>query len=170
MGKKNKIKKITHILYSGLGGTSDVCSILGKLDKKIKTKSSFIQIGPKRFSKSISQKNQKTYYIKTLRFFTIFYFLSVLNVLLKERPKLVVLHNYQIIPVFLYKFLCKFFKFTIDFFITLNKDSLNFFYNKIKISKNKIKIIPNAVNEKFIKKKFLILKEKKQPLLGWLLG
>ncbi len=191
MGKKNKIKKITHILYSGMGGTSDVCNILGKLDKKIKTKSSFIQIGPKRFNKSISQKNQKTYYIKTLRFFTIFYFLSVLNVLLKERPKLVILHNYQIIPVFLYKFLffknliiiyvdhnsinsksfkdffvCKFFKFTIDFFITLNKDSLNFFYKKIKISNNKIKIIPNAVNEKFIKKKLLNIKRKKTTIIG----
>ena len=191
MGKKNKIKKITHILYSGLGGVSDVCNILGRLDKKINSKSSFIQIGPKRFNKSISQKNQTTHYIKTYRFFTIFYFLSVLNILIREKPRLVILHNYQIIPVFLYKllffksliviyvdhnsksaksfkdiFVCKFFKLTIDFYITLNKDSLNFFYNIIKISKNKIKIIPNAVNKKFIKKKILTNKTKNITIIG----
>ena len=185
MGKKNKIKKITHILYSGLGGTSDVCNILGKLDKKLNTKSIFIQVGPVRFNKLVSQKNQTTYFIKTYRFFTIFYFFSVLSILIKEKPNLVILHNYQIIPVFLYKFfffkkltliyvdhtpnnlksfkdifVCKYFKFIIDFFVTLNKESYKFFFDKIKISKKRIRIIPNAVNQKFIKKKIKNNKKK----------
>ena len=191
MGKKNKIKKITHILYSGLGGTSEVCEILGKLDYKLNTKSSFIQIGPTRFNKLILQKNQMNYFVKTYRFFTIFYFLSVLSILIREKPNLVFLHNYQIIPVFLYKFLffknltliyvdhtpnnlknfkdifvCKFFKFIIDFFVTLNKDSFNFFKDKIKISKNRIKIIPNAVNQKFIKKTKFKNNQKKTIIFG----
>ena len=38
MRKENKTKKITHILYSGLGGTSDVCNILSKLDLILNTK------------------------------------------------------------------------------------------------------------------------------------
>ena len=105
MGKKDKIKKITHILYSGLGGVYDVCNILGKLDKKLNTKSTFIQIGPTRFNKLILQKRQRTYFIKTRRFLSFFYFLSVLNILIREKPNLVILHNYQIMPVFLYKFL-----------------------------------------------------------------
>ena len=46
--------KITHILYSGLGGTSDVCQILCKLDKEINSRSSLIQVGPKKFSNSIN--------------------------------------------------------------------------------------------------------------------
>ena len=191
MGKKNKIIKITHILYSGLGGTSDVCNILGKLDNKLNTKSSFIQIGPTRFKNQISQKKQKNYFIKTYRFFTIFYFLQVLSKLVKEKPNLVILHNYQIIPVFLYKFLffkkliliyvdhtpnnlksfkdifvSKFFKSIIDFFVTLNKESFNFFNGKIKISKNRITIIPNAVNQKFIKKKSFKTNKKKIIIFG----
>ena len=191
MGKKYKIKKITHILYSGLGGTYDVCNILGKLDTKLNTKSTFIQIGPTRFNKLISQKNQTTYFIKTFRFFTIFYFLSVLSILIREKPNLVILHNYQIIPVFLYKllffknltiiyvdhtpnnlksfkdfFVCKFFKFIIDFFVTLNKDSFKYFIDKIKISKNRIKIIPNAVNQNFIRKKIFINNLKKTVIFG----
>lgn len=177
MRKENKTKKITHILYSGLGGTSDVCNILSKLDLILNTKSLFIQTGPKRFSRQIGQKNHRTYFIKTLRFFSIFYFLSVLKILIKERPDLVILHNYQVIPVFLYKifffknliliyvdhtpnnlksfkdfFVCKYFKFIIDFFIVLNKESLNFFLKQFKVSSTKIKIISNALNEKFMKK------------------
>ena len=46
--------KIAHVLYAGLGGVSDVCSVLGKIDNKIQSKSFFIQVGPKKFVKKIS--------------------------------------------------------------------------------------------------------------------
>ncbi len=191
MRKDNKIKKITHILYSGLGGTSDVCNILGKLDLILNTKSSFIQTGPTRFSKYIGLKNQRTYFIKTFKFFSILYFLPVLKILIKEKPDLVILHNYQIIPIFFYKtfffknlnliyvdhtpnnlknfkdvFICKYFKFIIDFFIVLNKESFNFLLNKFKVSTNKIKIISNAVNETFIKKSNFKNSKKKLVIFG----
>ena len=42
--------------------------------------------------------------------------------------------------------------FIIDFFIVLNKESLNFFLKQIRVSSTKIKIISNALNEKFMKK------------------
>ena len=191
MKKENKIKKITHILYSGLGGTSDVCDVLGKLDTKLNTKSLFIQTGPKRFSKNIGQKNQRTYFIKTYKFFSIFYFLPVFKILIKERPDIVILHNYQIIPVFLYKifflrnliliyvdhtpknlksfkdfFVCKYFSFIIDFYVVLNAESFNFFLKKFKVSSNKIKIIPNAINEKFLRKTNFKNFEKKSLVFG----
>ena len=174
-----------------MGGTSDVCNVLGKLDSILNTKSLFIQTGPKRFNKNIGLKNQRTYFIKTFRFFSIFYFLPVLKILIKEKPDLVILHNYQIIPVFFYKtfffkhlnliyvdhtpnnlksfkdvFVCKYFKFIIDFFIVLNKESLNFFLNKFKISSNKIKIISNAVNEIFMKKSNFKNSKKKFIIFG----
>ncbi len=173
--------KITHILYSGLGGTIDVCQILCGLDKKIKSNSSLIQVGPKKFSNNIFKFNNKTHFVKTYRFLTFFYFFPVLKKLIKEKPKLIFLHNFQIIPVFIYKliykqdsiifyidhtpqklknfkdfFICNYFKSIIDYFVVLNKDSYLYFVNKIKLNSNKIKLIPNAVN------KFFIIKRKKQ--------
>ena len=63
-------------------------------------------------------------------------------------------------------FVCKYFKFIIDFFIVLNKESLNFFLNKFKISSNKIKIISNAVNEIFMKKSNFKNSKKKFIIFG----
>ena len=169
--------KITHILYSGLGGTSDVCQILCKLDKEINSRSSLIQVGPKKFSNSINSLKNKTHFVKTYRFLTFFYFFPVLKKLIKEKPNLIFLHNFQIIPVLIYKIfsnkksrvfyidhtpldlknfkdfiVCNFFKSIIDFFVVLNKDSYFYFLNKIKVNSKKIKIIPNAVNKEFIQK------------------
>ena len=170
--------KITHILYSGLGGTTDVCQVLCELDRKIRSVSSLIQVGPKKFSNKLFKQNNKTYFVKTIRFFTFFYFFPVLKKLKKIKPNLIFLHNFQIIPVLIYKlfynknlkiiyvdhtphqlknfkdfFICNYFKTIIDFFIVLNKDSYSYFLNKVDLKSSKIKIIPNAVNKNFIIKK-----------------
>ena len=97
--------KINHILYSDLGGVMDVCKVLGNLDKATISKSSFILVGPKRGIKKVSATNQKTHFVKTYRFLSFFYFISILKVIVNEKPDLIFLHNYQIIPVLLFKFL-----------------------------------------------------------------
>lgn len=183
--------KLTHILYSGLGGSLDVCQILCKLDKKIKSKSSLILVGPKKFSNGPLKKKNIEHFVKTYRFLTIFYFFPVLKKIKKEKPNLIFLHNFQMIPVLIYKFLfnkhlkiiyvdhtpkqlktfkdffiCYFFKGFIDFFVVLNKDSYLYFLKKIYINSSKIKIIPNAVNKNFIRKKIKINRKKNSLIFG----
>ncbi len=171
------MRKIVHILYSGLGGASDVCSILSKIDKKMNLKSSFIQVGPNQFSKNLFNNKQTVHFIKTRKLLTQLYFLSILKKIITEKPCLIFLHNYSILPIFIYKIfysknlkvvyvdhnpntlknykdyvVCKFFRSIIDFFIVLNFESYNYFVNTIKINRSCIKKIPNAVNQKFISK------------------
>ena len=148
--------KINHILYAGLGGAFDVCNILGKIDEERKACTSFILIGPKKIKNKISKKNQKTYFVKTYKF-SLFYFIPILKKLILEKPDLIFVHNFQVLPVFLYKiisyknpkiiyvdhtpnnlksfkdfFICKISKLIIDFFIVLNKDSYNYFIENIR--------------------------------------
>ena len=167
--------KITHILYSGLGGTADVCQILCKLDKIIQSKSSLIQVGPKKFLYNLFKTKNKVHFVKTYRFLTVFYFFQILNKIKIEKPNLVFIHNFQIIPILIYKlfynknlkviyvdhtsnqlktfkdyFVCNYFKKVINFFVVLNEDSYSYFLNKIKVNASKIKIIPNSINKYFI--------------------
>ncbi len=183
--------KITHILYSGLGGTTDVCQILCKLDKIIKSKSSLIQVGPKKISDKFFKANNKSHFVKTYRFLTIFYFLQIFNKIKKEKPNLIFLHNFQIIPVLLYKiffnktlkviyvdhtpnqlktfkdfFVCNYFKKAINFFVVLNKDSYSYFLEKIKINTSKIKVIANSVNKNFIINTIKKRKKKNSLVIG----
>lgn len=170
--------KICNILYSGLGGVSDVCSLLGKLDDNMKSISFFIQVGPKRHHKYITKKKQKTFFVKTFRFVSFFYFYPILKILIKEKPQLVILHNYQILPIFFYKFIfntklkilyvqhlsvnlknfkdnliIKFSRKIVDRYIVLNKESYYFFIKQLNIKPKKINIIPNALNPIFISSK-----------------
>jgi len=167
--------KITHILYSGLGGTADVCQILCKLDKIIQSKSSLIQVGPKKLSYNLFKPNNKAHFVKTYRFLTIFYFFQIFNKIKKEKPNLIFIHNFQIVPILIYKlffnktlkviyidhtpnqlktfkdfFVCYCFQKVINFFVVLNKDSYLYLLDKIGINQSKIKIIPNSVNKNFI--------------------
>jgi len=167
--------KINHILYSDLGGVLDVCKVLGNLDKATISKSSFILVGPKRGTRKVSATNQKTHFVKTYRFFSFFYFISILKVIVNEKPDLIFLHNYQIIPVLLFKFLfngnlkivyidhkaynlknykdfiiSSLFKSFINSFVVLNKDNYSYYSNYIKINTKKIHIIPNAINNFYL--------------------
>lgn len=169
--------KILHILYSGLGGTSDVCQILGKIDKKIISKTNFLLVGPKKLKLgNVNFKNREKY-VKTYKFLTILYFLPVLKKIISLKPDIIFIHNYQIIPAILYKYLksvnvkiiyvdhtpytlkkykdfiiSKFFKNFIDIFIVLNNDSYQYFVNDININPKKVRIIPNAINKYFFTK------------------
>jgi glycosyltransferase involved in cell wall biosynthesis len=173
---KTPILKISHILYSGLGGVNDVCNVLGKIDKRIFTKTSFIQVGSKRFIKRVSNKKQKTDFVKTYRFLSFYFFISVLKKIINQKPNLIFVHNFQILPTILYKmifnhklklvyvdhtpytlktykdfFLNKIFNIFFDLYIVLNKENYKYFLKKIKINSKKIKIIPNSVSKNFIK-------------------
>ena len=188
--KISNLKRV-HILYAGLGGTFDVCNILGELDKKNKSLTSFVQVGPKRFAKHVSSSRQKTYFVKTYRFLSFFYFFPILRILLSEKPSLIFLHNFSIIPVIIYKLfynnnikfvyvdhvpnslrgfktylICKLFKPTIDHIIVLNKESYDYFLKTINLSSKKISIIPNAINKEFIRKKNKIKNIKNSLVIG----
>lgn len=173
---KIAISQITHILYSDLGGVNEVCNILGKIDAKINIKTSFIQIGPKRFLKWVSSKKNRTDFVKTYKYLSFFYFISVLKKIISQKPNLIFIHNFHIFPAILYKilfnhksklvyvdhtpftlkiykdfFVNRIFNKFIDAYIVLNKDNYQYFLKKIRINSKKIKIIPNAINKNFIK-------------------
>ena len=109
------------------------------------------------------------YYVKTIRFLSFFFFPVVTLNLIKFRPDIIVLHNYQIIGCLLVKlffnvkiiyvdhkplslksykdiFVIKFFNKFIDKYVVLNNENYNFFYRKLKIKKKKIITIYNGVS------------------------
>ena len=65
--------KKNNILYSGLGGCSDVCNV-GKIDDHIETLS-FILVGPKRYINYVSKKI-KVVFCKNLSIYILFIFIS----------------------------------------------------------------------------------------------
>ena len=169
--------KITHIVYSGLGGAFSVIdSFINNQDSK--NSQSIIYVGPTitseiiKQNKKISEKN--FFYIRTIRFLSFLYFIKVFNKLLKFKPDIVVLHNFQIIPCILIKIIyntkiifvdhqssttknyrdniiisvCKLF---VDHFVVLNKDNYKLLHRKFIINKEKITLIPNGINLQFYK-------------------
>lgn len=168
--------KITHIVYSYLGGPpSLVQSFLNQ--KNSKNVESAIYVGPKIFMSTLKYKRflpDNIYHIKTIRFLSIFYFYKVLLRLIKTKPQIIVLHNYQIIPCLIYKlffftkiiyvdhqgfstktykdrFVLEISKLFVEHYIALNRDNYNFLNTKLKINKKKISIINNGIDLKFYK-------------------
>ncbi len=163
--------KILHILYSGLGGTYNVVENLVTI-KHHNIINRILYIGPK-LNKNlyIKKKNKKNYFfIKIKKFYGILYFFSILKIIKKEKPQVILLHNYQIIPCILAKLFFKI-KFVYidhqplttksikDYFslilsipfashyVVLNKDNFKLI-NKFLINKNKISIIKNGIKIK----------------------
>ena len=173
---KNKKMKITHVVYSYLGGPlSLVNSFLN--DKNSNNQESAIYVGPDlnmsvKKNKKISP--EKIHFVKTIRFLSIFYFYKVFLKLIKLKPKIIVLHNYQIIPCIIYKiffltkiiyvdhyglstkpykdrFILEISKLFVNHYIVLNSDNYNYLNTRLRINKKKISIINNGINLNFYK-------------------
>ena len=174
--------RIIHILFSGVGGVFNVVSSLIK-DKD--NKYAGIYVGPKLSNDFLNHKKilkNNFYYVKTIRFLSFFFFPIVTLNLIKFRPDIIVLHNYQILGCLFAKFflkvkiiyvdhtplslktykdkiVIKFFKNIIDKFVVLNDENLTYFNKKLKIEKKKIIKIYNGVS--IVKPKRKIKKNKK---------
>ena len=101
--------KISHIVYSGLGGAfSIIDSFINNQDSK--NSQFIIYVGPTIATKNIKQnkKNSKKnfVYVRTIKFLSSLYFIKIFNKLLKFKPDIIVLHNFQIMPCILIKIIC----------------------------------------------------------------
>lgn len=172
----NKKMKITHIVYSYLGGPlSLVNSFLNQ--KNSRDQESAIYVGPN--LNAAVKKNKKIspesiYYVKTIRFLSIFYFYKVFLKLIKLKPDIIVLHNYQIIPCILFKIffftkiiyvdhyglstkpykdrlILELSKFFVEHYVVLNQDNFDYLNTRLRINKNKIIIISNGIDLEFYK-------------------
>ena len=168
--------KITHIVYSGLGGAFSVTDSLIN-NQNSKNNQSVIYVGPSitpKFNKKNKNKN-KFYHVKTIKFFSLFYFIAIFNKLFKFKPDIIVLHNFQILPCILIKIIyntkiifvdhqsfntknyrdniiisvCKLF---VDHFVVLNQDNYKLLNQQFMIDKKKITLIPNGIDLQFYKK------------------
>ena len=161
--------RITHILYSGTGGVFKVVDSIIKDKKKIH---SVISVGPKLSENFLitKKKLKKNYFfVKTKKHFSVLFFINIFFNLLKFKPQIIVLHNYQILPCILSKlflnnkiiyvdhtpeklksnkdrFLCRFFHLLIDSFVVLNDTNYTILSKDYKIDKSKIIKIPNGIN------------------------
>ena len=171
--------KITHIVYSGLGGAFSVTdSIINNRDSK--NNQSVIYVGPS-ISSELNKKNKKKikknfYFIRTIKFFSLFYFISIFNKLRKFKPNIIVLHNFQILPCILIKIIyntkiifvdhqslntknyrdniiISVSKLFVDHFVVLNQDNFRLLNQKFMVNKKKITLIPNGIDLQFYKKK-----------------
>jgi glycosyltransferase involved in cell wall biosynthesis len=174
--------KVAHVLFSGVGGVFNVVnSLIKDKDKKY----AGIYVGPKLSNDFLSHKKilkNNFYYVKTIRFLSSFFFPLVAINLIKFRPDIIVLHNYQILGCILAKLfinvkiiyvdhtplalksykdkiIIKCFNNFIDKFVVLNNENLTFFYKKLRVNKEKIVKIYNGISVSSKKK---INKNKKQ--------
>lgn len=168
--------KVLHILYSGIGGVFNVVDSL--INDEIDKKDSTIYIGPNLSRNSFQHKKllkNNFFYIKTIKYLTVFYFVKIFNKIKKFQPDVIVLHNYHILPCLISKFIFNqkiiyvdhkpfelkrikdfiiifFFQFFIDSYVSLNNDNYNYL-KKIVFSKKKIKKISNGVDLKYFSSK-----------------
>jgi glycosyltransferase involved in cell wall biosynthesis len=165
--------KILHILHSGLGGSASVVfSLLKENDQKSFNQHSTLFTGDSLF-KNYKKKSKKllspSYFIKTKKYLPWLQWLNVFIKLCRIKPDLIILHNFQHIPVLFYKLLFKkkvifvdhqsefFLKYktliasliSLIFFnhiIFVNKKKKLNFKKKFKLFKKKISFIPNSVD------------------------
>lgn len=183
------MQKVLHFLYPGVGGLgSVVLNLIEQNNVNKKWENYLIFTGPElsEKNKSFLKKTKAKYYFnKTKKFFTIFSWPKIFIAILKFKPDILLVHNFDIIPSLIYKIVfrkkiiyvdhnCHFGKINLKFFlvyfivknffdkiIVLNKEKLNFFL-KINIPKKKISLIPNGIkivyfkNKKFNKKKLFL--------------
>ena len=178
---------IVHLVYSGIGGAGNICLSLFKEDLKYKKYSSHIIFTGPQFSKIYKKKNinNRFSFIKTIKYFQFLSWFAIIFKLIKIKPDVIYLHNYQIVPSIVYCFIFKKkiiyidhgalnykrsrYKLIIQLIkifrintVVLNKENFDYFL-KNNINKKKIHLIPNGVNHNFFKKnkkkkkKFFIL-------------
>ena len=101
--------KIVHLVYSGIGGSSNICLSLFKEDLKYKKYLSQIIFSGPLFSEIIKKKVRysKFFFIKTIKYLQFLSWAAIVLRLIKIRPDVIYLHNYQIIPSIIYSFIFK---------------------------------------------------------------
>ena len=173
--KENKSVSILHILHSELGGTASV--VFPILNLKSNYKDIILLSGPSlsnNYYNFLKKKKIFFKFIKVKKNFFIFSYHKIFSFLKASKPKIIFIHNYQIIAPIFYSFFyntsiiyvdhkannLKIFKdkfsiFLMKFFakkiVTVNKT--NFLLLKKKT--NKAEYIPNPVNNIFFRKKII---------------
>lgn len=167
--------KILHLVYSDLGGASNVVFSLIEADKKKFLNQSILFIGPK-LNKYFCTKCRKLLiqynWIETIKFNYFFSFLKTFLQIRKYKPNVILIHNYYIIPCIIYKIfykgvkiiyinhkalnnldskdsMIKYFQIFIDKFVFLNKKTVFFVKKNFHIPVKKICLITNGINVDF---------------------
>ena len=171
---------ISHLVYSNFGGAGNVVlSLINESKKNKKFQDSVIFTGPffdKDYKKQLINLNVNSFFfVKTIRFFGFLSWIKVFKNLLKTKPKVILLHNYQIFPCFFYSFFFKtkiiivdhsalnyksyrdhilifFLKYFRYQIVVLNKENFEF-YKKKKVNLNRIHIINNGIDINFYNRK-----------------
>lgn len=175
------MKKIVHLLYPGIGGTSSVVfNIVDSNKTEKKWKDFLIFSGPNisKRNKDILKKTKCKYFFnKSIKYLSFLTWHKIFFKILTEKPDAIFVHNFDIFPALIYKMILRkkifyvdhfphygkigiklkivyfIIKFSFDKIVVLNKEKFNFFLNK-NIIKKKIILIPNGIkNIKNSKKK-----------------
>jgi glycosyltransferase involved in cell wall biosynthesis len=184
------MNKVLHIVHSDLGGASSIVFSLVK--KNVLWENSILFTGPKLLPEYADKiRDQKIFlnYIKVRKYLSFFYVFKVLYKICIIKPDIIILHNYQLLPVIIYKiffnkyiiyvdhkpFSSKNFRdyiiiyfmiFFSKYIVTINYK--NFFLIKSipNFFKSKILLIQNGVNINKFSPKYKKFKRKKYFLFG----
>jgi glycosyltransferase involved in cell wall biosynthesis len=100
------MNKVLHIVHSDLGGSASI--VFSIIKKKTELwKNNVLFTGPKLhsdYSYQIKQEKLILNYVKVRKHLNLFYTLLVLLRICKIKPDIIILHNYQLLPVIIYKF------------------------------------------------------------------
>ena len=173
--------RVLHLVYSNMGGASSVVFSLIEADKKKSLDQSILFTGPK-FSKYFSTKCKKlmikSRWIRTIKYFFFISYISTFNQIIKFKPDVILLHNYNFIPCIFYKIffqsvkiiyvnhkalnlidfkdmMMKYFHIFLDKLVFINKESYLFAKKNFKISSHKILLIKNGINIDFFNSTFV---------------
>ena len=181
--------RVIHSLYSGVGGVYSVVDSLIK-DKEKKIINGTLYFGPNISKDCLKHKSilkNNFFYTRTIKYLSLLLTFNVAYKLIKFKPDIIVLHNYQIFPVLILKlfykskviyvdhtgikykgfrdnFILKFFNNFINKFIVLNNKNFDYLNNICLIPRSKITKIENGINLKFFKKKNHL--KKKELIIG----
>ena len=177
------MKKIVHLLYPGIGGTSSVVFNILEINKTEKKWKDFLIFSGPNFSKrnkDILKKTKCKYFFnKSIKYLSFLTWHKIFFKILTEKPDAIFVHSFDIFPALIYKMILRkkvfyvdhfphygkigiklrfvyfIIKFSFDNIVVLNKEKFNFFLNT-NIVKKKITLIPNGIKniEKSNKKKF----------------
>lgn len=161
--------KILQIVYPGLGGNGAVAfSLVEGQNKNKKFKNFFLFYGIERIINGYKRKslalNVKFFYLKKKRYQT--NLLRILGILNKVKPHVIIVHDYNLFPYFIYKILRK--KKIIYVHHTPDKtkkifDWIIYIFNSILsekivlVSKRRKSDFMNKLNKFFFKKKVVVI-------------
>lgn len=179
--------KALHILYSGIGGSASVVfSLLNENKRDFLIKQNVLFTGDnlsKDYKKKVNKTKNKYFFIKTKKFYPWLSWSKVFFRIYKEKPNLIFLHNFQLIPCLFYKFFFKtkvinidhqgttlmrsksflslvFSLLFFDYYVCVTKIKYYSFKKKFSFFKDKIRYIPNSVDTNFFQKNINIKQNK----------